>query len=222
MLQTLVRRFPALPAALALGSTSALSVAMVLVRWGYTDRLQFRFIIWNLILAWIPLCCALLASRAKGRLALLALASTWLLFFPNAPYVLTDLMHFRVRDVPYWYDLIMLISFAWTGTLAGYLSLYLMHQRMSELLGNLGGWAFAFVTLALGSFGIYLGRFERWNSWDVLVSPLDIARDIWSRISNPFDHERTYVFTLLLALFMTGAYLTLYAFARMPRESTVK
>lgn len=207
---------------LMLGSTSLLCVAMVAVRWYWTGRFEFRFILWNLVLAWIPLCCALVASRARGRMALVALSATWLIFLPNAPYVLTDLMHFRFRNVPYWYDLLMLVTFAWTGTIAGYLSLYLMHQRVTQRLGAAAGWVFAIVALGLSSFGVYLGRFLRFNSWDVVMNPDEIARDVLSRILNPFDHGRTYVFTLLLGLFLIGAYLTLYAFARLPRESHVK
>ncbi len=207
---------------LMLGSTSLLSVAMVAVRWQWTGRFQFGFILWNLLLAWIPLCCALVASRARGRMALVALTATWLIFLPNAPYVLTDLMHFRVRDVPYWYDLLMLVSFAWTGTIAGYLSLYLMHQRVTDRMGSAAGWVFAIVALGLSSFGVYLGRFLRFNSWDVVMNPDEIARDVLSRLLNPLDHGRTYVFTLLLGLFLIGAYLTLYAFARLPRETHLK
>jgi uncharacterized membrane protein len=156
-------------------------------------------------------------------MAMVALAATWLAFLPNAPYVLTDLIHFRVRDgVPYWFDLMMLIAFVWTGTLAGYLSLYLVQLRVRERFGAILSWMFAVGVLALSSFGIYLGRFQRWNSWDVIADPTALFRDIGTRLLNPFDHPRTYAFTLLMALFLIGAYATLVAFAWMPARSAPK
>ncbi len=220
MLTRFVYTNPGLFPTLALGATAALSVLMVAFRWWYTGAPGFLFIPWNLFLAWIPLGCALLLTRARGRMAMVALAATWLAFLPNAPYVLTDLIHFRVRDgVPYWFDLVMLITFAWTGTLTGYLSLYLVQMRVRERFGAALSWVFAVTALALSSFGIYLGRFLRWNSWDVVTEPGALLRDIGQRVLYPFDHPRTYAFTLLMALFLIGAYATLIAFARISAHS---
>ncbi len=222
MLKRLSQSTPGLMPTLALGVTSALSIVMVLVRWLYIGRLEFMFVLWNLFLAWIPLFCALFARNARGRLALVTLTATWLLFLPNAPYVLTDLIHYRVRDVPYWYDILLLVSFAWTGTFAGFLSLFLMQLRVRERWGEAMGWLFATVALMLSSFGIYLGRFLRFNSWDIITNPIDLFFGIWTRVRHPFDHPRTYAFTLLLGVFLIGTYTTLVAFARIPQESRVK
>jgi uncharacterized membrane protein len=223
MLQRFISTQHNLFAILALGAASSLSVSMVLVRAAYTGQFSFRFVLWNLFLAWVPLFVALLAKRARGWFSLISLAATWLLFFPNAPYVLTDLVHFRPREtVPYWYDLILLVSFIWAGVMTGFYSLFILHQRMNERFGELAGWVFTIVTLGLSSFGIYLGRFLRWNSWDVVFNPDELARDIWLRIANPFDHPRAYVFSFLLAAFLVAAYLTLYSFARLPREEEIK
>lgn len=207
---------------LALATTSALSVCMVLFRAVWTGRLVFTFVLWNLFLAWVPLCCALLARQARGRFALVALAATWLLFLPNAPYVLTDMLHFGVREVPYWYDLILLLTFVWTGTLAGFLSLYLMQARVTERMGWLAGWLFALLALGLSAFGVFLGRFERWNSWDIVLDPGGLATDIWQRLRHPLAHIKTYEFTLLMGAFLVCAYVTLVAFTRIPRESQIK
>ena len=213
---------PGLKPTLALGATSALSVCMVLLRAVLTGRLVFTFVLWNLFLAWVPLCCALLARHARGRLALVTLTATWLLFLPNAPYVLTDMMHFGVREVPYWYDLILLLTFAWTGTLAGFLSLYLMHTRVSERIGWPAGWLFALGALGLSAFGIFLGRFERWNSWDIVLDPSGLAIDIWHRVRHPLANIKTYEFTLLMGAFLVCAYITLVAFTRIPQDSSIK
>jgi uncharacterized membrane protein len=221
MLKKLEHAIPALAPTLSLAATAALSIAMVLVRRVYTGEWAFLMILWNGFLAWIPLFCALLMTRTRGRFALVTLTATWLLFLPNAPYVLTDLIHFRVRDVPYWYDLIMLIAFVWSGTVAGLLSLYLMQLRIRERWGARMSWLFACVALWLTSFGIYLGRFLRFNSWDVLTNPDDLLLSILHRVRYPFLHMRTYVFTLLLGLFLVGAYASLVTFARVDK-ATVK
>jgi uncharacterized membrane protein len=222
MLKRLSHIAPGLLPTLALGATSALSIIMVIVRALYTGRLEFMFVFWNSFLAWIPLFCALMARNARGRFAFVTLTATWLLFLPNAPYVLTDLIHYRVRDVPYWYDMLLLVSFAWTGTFAGFLSLYLMQLRIRERWGEAASWAFASVSLMLSSFGIYLGRFLRFNSWDVITNPDELFFGIWARVRHPFAHPRTYVFTILLGAFLIGTYATLVAFARIPLESRVK
>jgi uncharacterized membrane protein len=221
MLKKLDTSIPALTPTVSLAATAALSIAMVLARRIYAGEWAFLLILWNGFLAWIPLFCALLMTRTRGRFALVTLTATWLLFLPNAPYVLTDLIHLRVRNVPYWYDLIMLIAFVWSGTLAGLLSLYLMQLRIRERWGARVGWLFAFVALWLTSFGIYLGRFLRFNSWDVLTNPGDLMLSIFDRVRHPFSHPRTYAFTLLLGLFLVGAYASLVTFARIDK-ATVK
>jgi uncharacterized membrane protein len=222
MFKQLEQRFPELAPAAALAFTSTLSFVMLFVRWYYTGKIAFLFVLWNLFLAWIPLFCALLLRQTRGRCALVALLATWLVFLPNAPYVLTDMIHFRVRDVPYWYDLILLLTFAWTGTLAGYLSLFLVQSRVRDHFGEAWSWVFATITLGLTSFGIYLGRFLRFNSWEVVTNPTPLLHDIWSRMIDPFAHPRTYVFTALMGAFLIGVYATLYAFARMPRLNRQK
>jgi uncharacterized membrane protein len=219
VLKKLEDAIPALAPTVALAATAALSIVMVLVRRIYTGEWAFLLILWNGFLAWIPLFCALLTTRTRGRFALVALTATWLLFLPNAPYVLTDLIHFRVRNVPYWYDLIMLVAFVWSGTVAGLLSLYVMQLRIRQRWGARMGWLFAFVALWLSSFGIYLGRFLRFNSWDVLTNPLDLLFSIAHRVRHPFSHMRTYAFTLLLGLFLVGAYASLVTFARVDKAA---
>jgi uncharacterized membrane protein len=208
-------RSPLAAPVVVLGLISTLSVMMVFARWAYTGQLAYRLILWNLFLAWIPLFCSLLAHQIRGRLALVALGATWLLFLPNAPYVVTDLIHLRQREVPIWYDITMITTFVWAGIMAGCLSLFVMQQRIRAWFGAVWGWVFSIACVALSGFGVYLGRFQRWNSWDVLANPDALARDILSRIVNPFDYPRTYAFSLLMALLFGGVYLTLYAFTRI-------
>jgi uncharacterized membrane protein len=94
----------------------------------------------------------------------------------------------------------------------GFVSLADMQTLMAQRFNQITGWIFAFVALLLGSFGIYLGRFLRWNSWDVITEPTGLLQDIVNRIINPLAHLKTYGFTLLLTVFLLLAYLMMHFF----------
>jgi uncharacterized membrane protein len=188
--------------------------AMVGVRVVYTGHSGWTWLYWNLFLAWVPLGIALLvydASRRGARgLTLLAGGAVWLLFFPNAPYIVTDLTYLRdFDDAPIWFDTALAFSAAWVGLALGFISLYLMQAVVRRRFGHLGGWAFAAAVLALSSFGIYLGRFERWNSWDVVTQPNALLADVWT-----LAELRTAAMTILFTAFLGMTYLVFYSFAR--------
>lgn len=214
----------ALVAFASLAFASAVSVGMQLARIVYSHAFSHTGLVWNLILAWIPFIYAFIAyrlHRAKWRNSPLIFGCVviWLLFLPNAPYLLTDLIHLYQRDhIPLWYDLIMLLWFAWTGFLLGFVSLYLMQHIIADSFGSLAGWLFAIVSLGLSAFGVYLGRFLRWNSWDVIRHPIGLFFDIYDRFRHPFAHFRTHVFWFLLALFLICIYVTLSTFAHLHYE----
>jgi uncharacterized membrane protein len=163
-------------------------------------NLQFAFLSWNLFLAAIPLGLALVlhASSRTGRWSLgLPLVAGWLLFFPNAPYVLTDLIHLRARTgVPLWFDLLMILSFALVSLWMGFQSLHLVQAWIARRTSRRLSWCFAGACMLLCGFGIYLGRFLRWNSWDIVSHPLPLLADIWSRVSEPASHPQTWGVTL--------------------------
>ncbi len=201
---------------------SALCASMWVVRFAITGETYRFFLNWNLFLAWVPLGFALLARHARNQVGFALFGLAWLLFFPNAPYLITDLVHLRAFEptIRYWYDLMMFMTFIWTGFLLGFVSLYVMQRRVAEMAGHVVSWGFALISLALGAFGVYLGRFQRYNSWDVLIQPWDLFYDIYQRVRHPFDHMRTYGISLLLAVFLIGMYVTMYAIAHLPREQT--
>jgi uncharacterized membrane protein len=199
-------------------ASAALGVAMVFVRIHFSGTLSYTFLFWNLFLAVIPFGISSLLVRFKTpAFVFYPFAVLWLLFFPNAPYVLTDLLHLRPVIVPLWYDLLLLLSFAWTSLMFGFVSLSDMQQLIRQRFNAATGWLFACAALLLGSFGIYLGRFLRWNSWDVLTEPQQLAGDILERVVNPLAHVGAYGFTVLLTAFLLLAYLMLQYFR--PKES---
>ncbi len=188
------------------------------VRVAYTGTSEHAGIAWNLFLAWIPLGLALLVyDRARGGASLpklLALGALWLVFFPNAPYIVTDLTHIDAgAAVPVWYDVVLLSSAAWTGLVLGFLSLYLIQAVVRRSLGPRLAWAFVALTLVLTSLGVYIGRFLRLNSWDVIVQPQALFGRVFRGIADPAAHPRTVAVTILFTAFLVATYLVFYAFA---------
>lgn len=181
-------------------------------RFVYTDTRVFLFLNWNLILAFVPWALTSITivkpSIHPSRITVLALLFIWLLFFPNAPYILTDLFHLRrsSSNMPIWFDLILILSFAWTGLLFGFLSLWDIEQILKKTFHQTWVTVLSISMLFLGSFGIYLGRYLRWNSWDILTEPLELIYDIGDRVINPYEHPRAWGMTIFMGLFLSIIY----------------
>ena len=194
--------------------SSALAVGLWAGRsWVWAPR-NFRFLVWNLFLAWLPYLWSLWAlsihRRQPRRWWLLLLpAALWLLFFPNAPYLVTDLIHLRGYPlVPPWYDIGMLISFAWAGCFLAVASLYIMHHIIRDYAGRAVSWLIVMAIMGLCGLGIYMGRFLRWNSWDLFLYPTDVLGDIAHRLAHPLSHLQTYGVSLMFAAFLFVCYWT--------------
>lgn len=174
----------------------------------------FLFLNWNLFLAIVPyLLTASISSQKRGkiqRLKIIGVSMVWLLFFPNAPYILTDLFHLRIEtSVPKWFDLILIISFAWTGLLYGFLSLMKIEKLYTNFFTKRQVEWLSSSILFLASFGVYLGRYLRWNSWDVVNNPSSLLFDISDRVINPFEHPRTWGVTILFGILLNIIYWTI-------------
>ncbi len=194
---------------------SAFSVALVAARIWYSGQITFIFLVWNLFLAWLPLTFAWLALRWQKRpFIALPMFFLWLLFLPNAPYLVTDLIHLQARaPVPLWYDLILLLNYALIGILLGFVSLRIMQGIVNGRFGPAAGWLFAFFALSASGLGIYIGRFLRWNSWDIFLRPMPLLQDIWVQLFQP----RTLAISGMLALIMILAYIV---FSLTPAQSS--
>jgi uncharacterized membrane protein len=141
------------------------------------------------------------------------LGIAWLLFFPNAPYLVTDLIHLEdVDGVPLWFDALVFGAFAVTGVLLGYVSLYLIQISIRRRFGNVVAAAVALASIGLGGYGLYLGRVERWNSWDVLGRPGVLARAVTGHLTNPRSNPGAWKYSFAFAVFLVAGYLVLWAF----------
>src|SRR5512141_422784 len=202
-------------------------IVLVAARVAYSNTGYQLGLIWNLFLAWIPFMLSYFAHAISWRRATLylvipSIAFLWLIFFPNAPYMLTDLQDLarKASGAPLWYDVIIVVWSSWTGMLLGVISLYLMQDIIIRCFGRIAGWIFIFVISALSSFGIYIGRFVRLNSWDILQDPAETAQEILGIIVDP--SMRLAAFTLLYTFFFLFIFLLLYSFSHMLREQTIR
>lgn len=197
---------------LTLMAATAVGFMMIGARVVLTGRAQHLNLIWNLVLAWVPLLLALRVESLQKSGAMRGwrfwiIAVAWLLFFPNAPYIFTDLTHLKhVVTSRWWTDLIVILFFAVIGFVLAFISLHRMQSVVSQRYGWLIGWAFVFGVAFLSGFGVYLGRFQRWNSWDVIVNPLGLLADSFNWL-----HWPPAKFTVLFGVFLLTTYALLYS-----------
>lgn len=157
----------------------AFNCALLAFRMLMTSGIGYGFLLWNLVLSAVPLVVSdYLLQTDGGKSKVLALSAIWLLFLPNAPYILTDFLHFRhlTQTMPAWFDLLLLASYSISGMLFGLLSMRQMQSVWSKNFGRISNWLVPFSAI-LSGFGIYLGRFERYNSWDVFSDPFRLMVD---------------------------------------------
>ncbi len=199
------------PPAHARGRTAAVvaASALSLALWGWRLRIagpDLEYLAWNLALAWIPWVSARLVARARSRLGCAAAAFVWLVFLPNAPYLVTDLVHLRPSPpVPASFDVLLFASFALAGCALAWGSLDAVHARLARAVGR-GRAALAIgAVLLLTGFGVYLGRFERWNSWDLVARPRGLLADAAGALGDP----HALAFSAVFAAFVGAGYLLL-------------
>jgi len=196
---------------------------MIAVRIKRTGSGYYAFLVANLFLAGVPLFFSSVLRFAAHRELhwpiRLAIFCLWLLFLPNAPYILTDILHLtRASHAPAWYDLALLLSCAGTGLLLGYLSLIDVQAIVARSLGPACSWILAMVSLVLSGFAIYLGRFLRWNSWDVLVEPTRLF-DLIGTVVHPWAHTKAVSVTLIFGGILTLGYITLRVLLAHPERT---
>lgn len=151
------------------------------------------------------------AARQWGsRLGLIFLSLIWLLFIPNAFYILTDLYHLtdgtNHTRVPEWFDLVLILSFAWNGLLLGVLSVRHIERLFMPRASLIGGWLFVYPIMVLNALGVYAGRYLRYNSWDIISDPLQLLTDIMDMIIHPFRNHPAWNMILCFSILLTLIY----------------
>ena len=218
-----------------LGYAVAACVLLFLVRWIVTGYGYYGFLIWNLFLACVPFVISLIViiveqlvlTRVYKITLIILFTIPWLVFYPNAPYLFTDFIYIFNRafllttpQTPLigmeglvWFDIILSSAFAFTGHFIGLVSVYLIHTTLKKVANRMTAWILIFLAMVFSGFGIYLGRFSRLNSWDLIVNPGHSLSEIISSLCN----TKALMFSAVFSLFIVATYMMFYAFKRIRR-----
>lgn len=184
-------------------------------------RFGYLFLVWNLFLAWIPFHIAVFAAKIVGEtkrkrqngsqpvppsgksyLFIILLLLGWLAFFPNAPYLVTDFVHLRFSALhtpfTFWFHAALFFFFSIGGLLYAVCSLQLVEKILDQMWGKTLRFITLIIIFLLTGFGIYIGRFLRWNSWDLLFNPITLWRDLVENL-NASGLEYPLLITLVYA-----------------------
>lgn len=190
---------------------SITAIVLLLLRVKITHSMYLLFLIWNLFLAIIPYVISTSIHSnffEKNKKAQnIVLTSIWLLFIPNAFYIITDFTHLHYHN-PFQYglDFLIISSFSITGFYVGLQSVYQMHQLVFSKYGSKIGNFFILTISFLSAFGIYLGRILRFNSWDIITKPIALA---YQSIYSLFSLE-TIIYTSQLGILTLLSYIVFY------------
>ena len=197
-----------------LAISSGICVILLLIRFQISGNFNYRFLIWNLILAWIPLFFSqylLYQEQFVKNLKTYIFFFSWLVFFPNAPYIVTDFIHLRPKfGVPLWFDLLLITSFVWNGLILGFASLIDIHSLLLKVYSVKKSWSIIISILFLSGYGIYLGRFERLNSWDIVVHPFRLIHHLLANFADPAVFSKIIGVTFGFGIFLIFSYLSIY------------
>jgi uncharacterized membrane protein len=176
----------------------------------------------NLALAWVPYLCSLWAAAAAERSphrlrAILVPGACWLAFFPNAPYLVTDWLYVEGLGHHLWPSIALFTAFSSCGLLLGIVSLYLMHTLVRAHFGRAAGWGVVGVVVVLSGLGVYLGRFLRLNSWDLVTRPGAVL-DALASLNEPEDHAGPFAFTVMFTVLLLVGYFVFQSVRRAPRS----
>ncbi|MBS1496038.1 MAG: DUF1361 domain-containing protein [Bacteroidetes bacterium] len=196
--------------------------AMIAFRIVYTGSLVHLFLGWNIFLAWVPYMLSnyFIAIKEKSKWIQASIFVGWLLFFPNALYLVTDLVHIEDNaGIPVWYDAVLLFASAFIGIVMAFVSLRKVEFFLLTYLNKKVVQIVIPAILFIASFGVYLGRFQRWNSWDVIKNPIGLAMDIAGNFISPIQNYKTWAVTILF----TAIFSLVYFFLKiLSREFDVK
>jgi uncharacterized membrane protein len=188
--------------------TFSFTIGMLLYRCIFSLSFHYTSLLWNLFLALLPYFVSKQLIKCEGlnfKAALLLTA--WLLLFPNSPYILTDLIHFSPKDnIPFWYDILLYASAAFNGLLPGLVSLRKVETFLSKHLQVFWVRTSIFFCLLLSGYGLYLGRFLRFNSWDVITDSKKLLVVSERDILSPEQHIHVWIFVVAFAIFMDVIY----------------
>lgn len=203
-----------------LAASILFSVALAITGSLFSGSIIFGFLVWNLFLAIIPYAISNWMQRNvdwnENRLKFCLVFGVWLLFVPNSFYIITDLFHLgSFSKIPLWYELAMILSFAWNGLLLGILSVRQMEKMIKRYGVKRTTLLFIYPVMFLNALGVYIGRYLRFNSWDVITNPFQLIKDIASLLLHPIQFKYDWGMVICFSIFLTLIFLTLISATRI-------
>lgn len=209
---------------IALCLSSAVSFGLLMIRILASDSMRYVFLPWNLVLAVVPLVLSWwLVERVRSGGWLTwqqtLLTVVWLSFLPNSFYLISDFVHLReTYEINLVFDIVMLMSFAVNGLIFGFMSLYMVHRELNRRIQPKQAYILISLVILACSFAAYLGRYTRWNSWDIVLRPAGLLFDVSDRFINPSAHQQTYLTTLIFFALLMSLYIVMWETARLLRH----
>ncbi|MCL6458104.1 MAG: DUF1361 domain-containing protein [Gorillibacterium sp.] len=213
--------------------SSVINLKMLYDLWLPSGFQPYLFIFWNFFLAWLPIVFMLLLDLAytlkQGLLRrglILTFGALWLFFYPNAPYLVTDMLHVFANysfdpnqrfwgNIEFWQHLLALFFVALLGLMLGAIALFSVQSLVRKSLGRIWSWVFVTIVLLLSSFGVYAGRFLRWNSWDLATGPTGLFRELKNLVGEQGQAGDMWLFCWLIFLITFVSYLVMFLFSRI-------
>ncbi|MAZ28293.1 MAG: hypothetical protein CL868_14615 [Cytophagaceae bacterium] len=179
------------------------SLILLMLRIKLTHEAYLLFLIWNLFLAFLPLLFSWMISLKRKKYQNLILGFLWLLFLPNAPYILTDFIHLQYSPEGFMvFDALTIAIFALTGLIMGMVSVQKIIRFITPFVNSSWIGFFVLTVNFLCALGIYLGRILRYNSWDVLTKPDMLISDMISLFINPLQNYHIWIFVIIMSLIL--------------------
>jgi uncharacterized membrane protein len=194
--------------------TFGFGVALFLIRWITSSQDLFSFLPWNLALAFIPYYISKKLQQRpqwiESAVKFICIFLIWLLFIPNSYYIITDLFHLHLREgSSRWFDLVLIFTFAWSGLLLGIVSVSQMSAIVLHRFAFRNELVFLLPLMGLIAWGVYIGRFMRFNSWDILANPFELIGDVGYMLIHPFRHAYSWCMVGCFAVLLLLLYLTM-------------
>jgi uncharacterized membrane protein len=200
------------------GVVTLVNIAILFIRNYVESNTVYNFLLWNLFLGFVPFLVAYILRLFEVRMKLmpyLFFNGLWLLFYPNAPYMMTDLIHVQARSTTVIYDTLIIYSISTLSLFYGFYSLKWVAEIWQKRFSKRTAIWLLVASIVLSGLGNYLGRILRLNSWDLFTHPGRVFLDIWHHLWPISSNQVTYYIVGLFTLIQLMILWLIHSFRRV-------
>ncbi|HEX5154602.1 MAG TPA: DUF1361 domain-containing protein [Parafilimonas sp.] len=174
----------------------------------FTWNLHYTFLLWNLLIAFVPYIISKQLLKCKElNIKAILLLFAWMLFFPVCIYLFTDILQMHNSDNFYsLYDGLLFLSFGFTGLLPGFISLRQIEMFLAKHLPGFLVKASILFFIFLSSYGICLVRFLHLKNWNIIVDFKKLFHVSEKDILNPEHHVSIWLSIFILVVLIDILY----------------